>query len=624
MQKVYLCLIITAAILVCSPIAMAAVPVTDGLVLQLDTSDINTTESGSVTSWNDQSGNNNDAVQATGSCQPILAANITPSLGSAVKFDGTNDYLGIVPNSTLDGGIWTMFAVYSLNSMVSSSGANRIVNLGYADIEPNETVIPNVYTYSMIAHSSVTGIRATSRTTASGFISAASGVPTGYATGRSYIGALTIDSVTTTDVNSYLFDGITTMSGLATGSTAIGSGNNVARIGAGTVSTTNSGPANYFDGYVSEILIYNRVLTSEEIDSVKAYLYEKHLMAASASYPDPANAGSAYDQSVNLEWTPFIGATSQKLYFSTDYSDVNDSNSVALKATLAGDADTYGVTDLKLSTKYYWRVNHVVGSSTVPGTVWSFSLPDFYRVDDFEDYIGTGNSSIAGSLRYVWKDGWSLPTGSKLGSFAVLVDKTVGATDVSTTGYVNTLKKSMLFAFDNTGTEIEFAYPAGSTGLFTPAHPYAEVSVSLASLPIGANWTVQGDWNLILSFYGKTTNSTNSPLYLVLEDALGHVSTPVVYPTSSDIAVAEWHTWEICPGDLATNGVDLSNLSKLYIGFGNRVSPQVGGSGTVYFDDIILQRTDKLTTDFNHDCKVDFLDFNILALDWLMHAGCSN
>jgi hypothetical protein len=277
-----------------------------------------------------------------------------------------------------------------------------------------------------------------------------------------------------------------------------------------------------------------------------------------------------------------------------------------------------------MSTKYYWRINHVADSSTVYGPIWTFDLPAYYRVDDFENYTST--SSGAGSLRSTWKDGWSMDPGTELGSCISMVAHaaTVDMFKETSNDEVRTLAKSMLFAFDNTGNEWTFTFPSESQAIFVPASPYAEINVSLSLLPIGTDWTVQGDWTLHLYFTGTTGNSTASPLYLLLEDATGHIGTPIVYPDSNDIAVAEWHTWEICPGDLATNGVDLSNLSKLYIGFGNRNNPQVGGAGTVYFDDIRLHREAKLATDLNQDCKVDFADLGEFALDWLMHAGCSN
>jgi hypothetical protein len=68
-----------------------------GLQLWLDSSDASTItqSSGSVSQWNDKSGNNNNAVQATGSLQPTYPGTSFNGL-STVSFNG-NGYLGITP-----------------------------------------------------------------------------------------------------------------------------------------------------------------------------------------------------------------------------------------------------------------------------------------------------------------------------------------------------------------------------------------------------------------------------------------------------------------------------------------------------------------------------------------------
>jgi glutamyl-tRNA reductase len=66
-----------------------------------------------------------------------------------------------------------------------------------------------------------------------------------------------------------------------TGANAVGSSNNVARIGAGTSSASSLNAAYFLNGWVSEILIYNRVLSGTEITSVNEYLNAKYI-------PEPA------------------------------------------------------------------------------------------------------------------------------------------------------------------------------------------------------------------------------------------------------------------------------------------------------------------------------------------------
>ena len=53
----------------------------------------------------------------------------------------------------------------------------------------------------------------------------------------------------------------------------------------------------------------------------------------------------------------------------------------------------------------------------------------------------------------------------------------------------------------------------------------------------------------------------------------------------ADIQQASWKQWTI---DLALFGVDLRNVTKLAIGFGDETNLAPGGSGMVYLDDIRL------------------------------------
>ena len=51
-----------------------------------------------------------------------------------------------------------------------------------------------------------------------------------------------------------------------------------------------------------------------------------------------------------------------------------------------------------------------------------------------------------------------------------------------------------------------------------------------------------------------------------------------------------WTQWTIDLQEFAAQGVDLTNVDTIAIGFGDKNNPQAGGSGTVYFDDIRLYR----------------------------------
>ena len=54
-----------------------------------------------------------------------------------------------------------------------------------------------------------------------------------------------------------------------------------------------------------------------------------------------------------------------------------------------------------------------------------------------------------------------------------------------------------------------------------------------------------------------------------------------------DITAQEWKQRRI---DLASIGINLANVTRIAIGFGDGTTFRAGGSGVVYFDDIGLYR----------------------------------
>jgi hypothetical protein len=66
----------------------------------------------------------------------------------------------------------------------------------------------------------------------------------------------------------------------------------------------------------------------------------------------------------------------------------------------------------------------------------------------------------------------------------------------------------------------------------------------------------------------------------------------VVVNDNPDAAInTTWTRWDIPLQLLADEGVNLSNVRSMTIGFGNKLNPTAGGgSGFVFFDDIRLYR----------------------------------
>ena len=76
-------------------------------------------------------------------------------------------------------------------------------------------------------------------------------------------------------------------------------------------------------------------------------------------------------------------------------------------------------------------------------------------------------------------------------------------------------------------------------------------------------------------------------MYLAIANSTG--APAVVYHDDPGAAqIGRWTEWSIDLKKFTDQGVNLTNVDKLSIGFGDKNNLQPGGSGVVYFDDIRL------------------------------------
>jgi len=79
------------------------------------------------------------------------------------------------------------------------------------------------------------------------------------------------------------------------------------------------------------------------------------------------------------------------------------------------------------------------------------------------------------------------------------------------------------------------------------------------------------------------------PMYVAVANSTGEPA--VVYHDNPDaVQIETWTQWNIDLQQFAEQGIDLTDVDKISIGFGDRANPQPGGSGKMYFDDIRLNR----------------------------------
>jgi hypothetical protein len=319
-----------------------------------------------------------------------------------------------------------------------------------------------------------------------------------------------------------------------------------------------------------------------------------------ASNPDPYDGIAKVPVDTILNWSSGLVAGSHDFYFGTDFDAVSDADTSSdeyrgNQSLGSTSYDPCGLLDL--GEDYYWRIDEVnPGYADSKGDVWSFTASTCLSVDDMESYCtGSGCSNL---IYDTWLDGVENLTGSYIGL------------EVSP-GVIHEGNQSMWFDYDNDFVLADYDY-SEIVRTFTDPYDWAGLGVAV----------------LTLYFYGDPGNDANNTeqMYVGLEDSSGPGSyVEVRYGDNgedmNDLRVAQWHQWNLLLSDFNDAGLNLSEVKNIYIGFGDRANPAPSGSGTVYFDDILLCTRQCIepapSGDTNGDCIVNHMDLRMLADNWL-------
>ena len=143
----------------------------------------------------------------------------------------------------------------------------------------------------------------------------------------------------------------------------------------------SAGYQKFFNGLVDDVVIFNHVLSEEEIKQV---MRSGPTRPGPASNPKPADGATDVPREVVLGWTPGIFApptNGHKVYLSENFNDVNDGI-----GGIAQDANSHAPQRLDFGTTYYWRVDEVNGPpdyTVHEGNVWSFTTePVGYPIEN--------------------------------------------------------------------------------------------------------------------------------------------------------------------------------------------------------------------------------------------------
>jgi hypothetical protein len=289
----------------------------------------------------------------------------------------------------------------------------------------------------------------------------------------------------------------------------------------------------------------------DEFDAISTYKGDvwSFTTQGAVGNSNPANGAVDITQTPILTWTPGFGA-SHEVYFGTDAS------SLELKGSGNLGSESYEPGQLEWNTTYYWRVdetNNTNADSPWTGPLWNFTTANFLIIDDMEAYNDIEEGQPGSNRIYnAWVDGYDDPTnGSQSGHLDLpFYEETV----------VHGGNKSLPIYYDN-------------------AVGKSEATLTLTDK---RDWTVNGVNTLTIWHRGGSANAAE-PMYVVLN------GTAVVTNDNPNAAQASsWTEWNIDLQAFADQGVNLTNVTSITLGLGNRANPITGGSGTIYFDDIRL------------------------------------
>ncbi|MBW7988825.1 MAG: hypothetical protein FVQ84_02215 [Planctomycetes bacterium] len=265
---------------------------------------------------------------------------------------------------------------------------------------------------------------------------------------------------------------------------------------------------------------------------------------------NPVNGAVDVTQTPILTWVPGLGAT-HEIYFGTDAA------SLELKGSGNLGSESYDPGQLEWDTTYYWRIDEADNAnadSPWTGPLWSFTTANFLIIDDMESYNDLDESDPASNRIYLaWLDGFDNPA---------INGSIVGYSDppFAEQSNVHGGSQSMPLFYDN---------GVGKS----------EATLTLTNL---RNWTENGINTLTIWFRGNTSNAAE-PMYAALNGSA------VVQHDNPDAAqTASWTAWNIDLQSFADQGVNLTNVTSITLGLGNRNNPVAGGTGMMYFDDIRL------------------------------------
>jgi len=324
---------------------------------------------------------------------------------------------------------------------------------------------------------------------------------------------------------------------------------------------TPLGVASYNPGQLElEKVYYWRVDEFDAIETHKGDIWSFTTPGAVGN-AQPANGTVDVQLNAILSWKPADSAASHQLYLGTDKEAVRTAGagSPEDKGSIALGAESYDPGLLEAGTTYYWRVDEIDDqNNTAKGPVWIFTTGAYLLVDNFESY--TDDDAAGEAIWQTWIDGFGVPdNGAQVGYLMPpYTERTI----------VHGGSQSMPLFYIN---------EAGVTN-----------SEAAMTMTAPRDWTLAGLGELSVWIIGASGNAAD-PVYIAVSNSAG---APAIVANDDPTAatLTKWTQWRVPLQAISDQGIDLGNVDKIAVGLGSKGGVAVGGSGTLYVDDIRLYR----------------------------------
>jgi probable HAF family extracellular repeat protein len=500
------------------------------------------TSSNTVSTWQDQSGNANDATQTTGNNQPSFLTNTLNGYG-VVHFDGNNRWVNL-PNLMSGATQGEVFAILRAAQDVPSVGRS-LWRFGTSYYPENFTWTDgNVYEdFGNVARPMI-------------------GDPPQPLDQFHLYGVDSSSSELAIRFNGQPFYRSSANTVSFNSSPTIG------------VCTGTSGGTCYFAGDIAEIIIYNRVLSDAERDAVGAYLNARYAVASLPPTPTNLVAQPISPTQISLAWSQLVTQVTTQVSIERK---TGAGGTYAVIARLSS-GTSFLDTNLTAATTYYYRVRALNLSA------WSD-----YSNEAQATTLASGSDVPLGNLALWLKADSGLPlvgTNTPAGSWPDQSGKGNDATQTSTGNQpfwvASSLNGRPVIHFD--GNYRYFALP----NLMSGATQGEAFAVLKATLPIPS--TSRSLWRFGTSYYAQLYPWTDGNIY---ED-FGNSVRPQVLVASQPLDKFHIYNAVSSASELTAryNGVPLYHTTNNSVVFST--SPTLGSStggngGTAYFDGDIAE-----------------------------------